>query len=571
VTTHDILIVGSGIAGSALAITLRRAGLSVCVVERDTHPRFAIGESTVPSTTLGFDHLARTYGIPEFLEICHYTGLKKLGLTGFPKQHFYFAHHTEGVPLRSHEELMYETLELPFGPDVHMLRADVDAYLVSRFPSYGVEYHERTDVRDFRRDGDGVVLSVEGPAGARELRGRLVVDASGHASFFAKKYAMRDPEPRLKTTTRSIFGHFKNVPTLDDVIGSHNPAFRFRRHGGTQHHCFDGGWIWIIPFDNGTCSVGVVLDPRKHPLDESVPPEEEMRRIFARFPTVLAHLGKIEPVRKLTRTGRVQFTSRTIIGDGFILTPHAAGFIDALYSTGITLTQSFISRFTPAAVRALRKPVIDMEEFRPVERAFMLEVQTIDMVVSGSMASWSHFDTWKQFWRVFGFATILQYTARMVGDHARADGCTLMFGAAIEAWRDRVRRLQEVVLSQPRGDETTARKLKAILDEWPHPHNHANYEIGSPAACLCYIADTPYYSKWLRWFVHTHPAVVGDRSRRRLAGWVLRFVGRLLAIKWRTRFGGRGAEGLRKAVDFIRALKVTHKPASGPRQPSMLP
>jgi FADH2 O2-dependent halogenase len=552
--TYDILIVGSGIAGSSLALALRKAGISVCVIERDTHPRFAIGESTVPSTTLGYDYLARAYGIPEFHQMSHYLSLKELGLTGYPKQHFYFAHHTAGQPLKENEELMYETLELPLGPDVHVLRADTDAFLVSRFPAYGVDYFDKTEVVDYETGTSGVALTVKGPDGqTRKIAGRLVVDASGHASHFAKKYALRDPEPRLHTNTRTIFGHFADVPSLEDTIGSPNPAFRFKRHGGTQHHCFEGGWIWVIPFDNGITSVGLQLDPRKYPLDESVPAEEELKRVIARFPTVQAHLGNMKPVRKLVRTGRIQFTSKTIIAPGVILTPHAAGFIDPLFSTGITLTQSFVSRFVPAVKRALQKPVIDMEDFRPIERAFFREVETIDHLVSGNMKAWGHYDTFKQYWRIWGYATIVQYTARIVGNHARADGCTLMFGAAIDRWRDAVKKMHETVMAEPNGPALAA-KLKAQMDEWPHPHNQANYELGSSRSCAVAIEDPPHYFRWLKWFVSENPAVKEDRSIFRLFGWGARLVWRLLAIKLRWSAGGGDAYS--KAVDAIKALKI---------------
>lgn len=557
--TYDILIVGSGIAGSSTAIALAQTGLQVCVVERDTHPRFAIGESTVPSTTLGYDYLARAYGVPEFHQMSHYLGLKKLGLVGYPKQHFYFAHHSEGQPLKQNEELMYETLELPLGPDVHVLRADVDQFLVEALPRYGVDYFDRTEVVDYSSGDDGVKLMVKGVDGPRTLRGKLIVDASGHASYFAKRYGLRDADARLHTNTRSIFGHFSHVPSLEDVVGSPNPDFRFKRHGGTQHHCFEGGWIWIIPFDNGVTSVGVLLDPRLHPEDASLSPEEEMRKVFARFPTVNAHLSGMKPVRKVIRTPRVQFTSKTIIGDGFILTPHAAGFIDPLFSTGITLTQSFVSRFVPLAKKACRGQRADMEVFRPVERAFYREVETIDRIVSGTMRSWGHFDTFKQYWRLWGYATIVQYTARIVGNHARADGCTLMFGAAIEQWREHVRKMHELVFSEPRGPALAA-KLKTLMDAWPHPHNHANYELESDRACSVGIVDPPHYFKWLRWFVNENPEVKSDRSIFRLGGWIGRLVARLVDIK--TRYGED--EKLTPAVDFIRALKTQEKSALPP-------
>lgn len=552
---YDVLIVGSGIAGASLAMALARAGLSCCVIERETHPRFVIGESTVPSTTLGYDYLGRAYSVPEFHHMSHYLGLKELGLVGYPKQHFYFGHHQPGQPMQENEELMYETLELPLGPDVHVLRSDVDGYLVKQLPRYGVDYFDRTEVIDFSQVGENVALKVKAPGGTRDIRGRLVVDASGHASYFAKKYGLRDKEPRLKTRTRSIFGHFEAVPSLEDVVGRPNPAFRFKRHGGTQHHCFEGGWIWVIPFDNGVTSVGLQLDPDLYPLDESVSPEEEMRRVFERFPTVKAHLSGMRPIRKLIRTpGRVQFTSKTILGDGFVLTPHAAGFIDPLFSTGITLTQSFVARFVPLAKAALAKPgKIDTAAFRPVEVSFMKEVETIDNLVSAVMKSWGHFDTFKQAWRIWGFATIVQYTARIVGDHSRAQGCTLMFGSAIEPWRQAVKEMNELVMREGRGPETAA-KLKAMLDKWPHPHNRANYELGSDRACAVAIEDPPYYFRWLKWFVDENAAVKEDRSIFRLLGWGGRLIYRYFAQKLAYRFGGSAA--YRQGYETIKALKI---------------
>ncbi|MBL8208921.1 MAG: NAD(P)-binding protein [Blastocatellia bacterium] len=44
----DLAIVGSGFSASLLAMIARRLGLSVMLIERGSHPRFAIGESTSP-------------------------------------------------------------------------------------------------------------------------------------------------------------------------------------------------------------------------------------------------------------------------------------------------------------------------------------------------------------------------------------------------------------------------------------------------------------------------------------------------------------------------------------------
>ena len=67
-----------------------------------------------------------------------------------------------------------------------------------------------------------------------------------------------------------------------------------RWHEGTVHHVFDGGWFWIIPFDNAQgsenplCSIGLTLDMRKYP-HRGVPPQQEFEEIVARM--VAADLG----------------------------------------------------------------------------------------------------------------------------------------------------------------------------------------------------------------------------------------------------------------------------------------
>src|SRR5438128_7104695 len=60
----DIAIVGSGFSGSLTALALRQRGVRVALIERERHPRFAIGESSTPLASLLLEELADRYDLP---------------------------------------------------------------------------------------------------------------------------------------------------------------------------------------------------------------------------------------------------------------------------------------------------------------------------------------------------------------------------------------------------------------------------------------------------------------------------------------------------------------------------
>lgn len=501
---YDIVIIGSGIAGSTTAMVLSQVGLKTLVLEKGCHPRFAIGESTVPTTTMLLNFLADEYEVPELAEVGHYLGLKQNGCAGWAKHEFWYGCHQEGQPLGNEHQLMFEGFVLPNGPDVHMLRSDVDAFLVSRLEKYGVDYRDHTEILDFSATSEGVRLQTRGPDGSSEVKARFVVDASGHSSLLARRFSLRHAEPTTHTNTRTIFGHFEGVPSLDDLLDAQD-VFRFRKDAGTMHHCFRGGWIWVIPFDNGTTSVGFELDRDEFPLDPSVSAEDEIAGLLERYPTIAAHLGGMRPLRPLVRTDRIQFTSERMVGPGFILTPHAAAFVEPLFSTGLVMTLTFCVRFARLARAAQAANDWNHEQFQPLQDAFFSEVAHLDLLIDSCISSGGNYEVYKQCWRGWVIGSMAQFSLCVLTRGA-PEG-PMLYGASVAGFTEALEQVHRIARGGAGEDsDATARTIHGILEPFwericqPLFTTRGGWEIGSPDSCspVATPVDKEVFAGWFR-------------------------------------------------------------------------
>jgi flavin-dependent dehydrogenase len=74
----DVIVIGAGIAGNTQALSLSAQGLRVLLLEASAHPRFRIGESTIPSTSAGFKQIGLRFGVPELSELTTFIKSKEL-------------------------------------------------------------------------------------------------------------------------------------------------------------------------------------------------------------------------------------------------------------------------------------------------------------------------------------------------------------------------------------------------------------------------------------------------------------------------------------------------------------
>ena len=160
----EVVIVGSGFAGSLLARVLAVQGYDVMLLERGTHPRFAIGESTTPLANLSLERLATRYGLRDCYRLAahgrwmaHYPELRR----GLKRGFTYYRHHP-GEPFTD-RGLDSERLLVAASPedaiaDVHWMRADVDQHFVREAIAAGVDYRDRVELTDVSFDDGGAAL-----------------------------------------------------------------------------------------------------------------------------------------------------------------------------------------------------------------------------------------------------------------------------------------------------------------------------------------------------------------------------------------------------------------------------
>ncbi len=416
---YDVIILGSGMSGTQMGAILAKQKFKVLIVEEASHPRFTIGESSIPETSLMNRIIADRYGIPEINDITSfYSTFRKVASSTGIKRNFGFVFHKEGRPHDPKEFTQCIIPELPWGPESHFFRQDVDEYLLHAAIRHGCEVRQRTRINEYQIDDEGAVLTS---SDGERFTARYVVDCGGPRAPLALKFGLREEPCRYRTHSRTLYTHMQGVKPFDEIFTTKGQ--RWRWHDGTLHHMFHGGWLWVIPFNNHArstndlVSVGLQLDPRIHPKTD-IPAQQEFDEFLAKFPTIKAQFENARPVREWVKTDRLQYSSKKTVGDRYALMLHAAGFIDPLFSRGLENTAVTIHALAARLIRALRDDDFSPERFEYIDRLQQKLLEHNDDFVSCCYTAFSNFQLWDAFHRLWAVGTILGQW-RLVQAHAR--------------------------------------------------------------------------------------------------------------------------------------------------------
>jgi FADH2 O2-dependent halogenase len=464
--TYDIAVVGSGFAGSLLAMIAHRLGRSVILIERGTHPRVVIGESSTPLSNLLLEELTSRYGLASLTPLAKWGSWQR----SYPdlgcglKRGFTFHHHVLGHPAAPDPERQDQLL-VAASPrdeisDTHWYRADFDHLLVQEAVKHGVEYVDQVKLHRMTDRCDTVILEGNRNGNDVEFHAKFVVDATGPRGFIHQALALNEAEFEGYPHTQCLYSHFRGVGQLGESIDSRTDAIPpYPIDDAAVHHVFDGGWVWVLQFNNGVTSAGVAatddLASRLNLSDGAIAWE----RLLDLIPALKRQFARATAERPFVHMPHMNFRSSTITGRKWAMLPSAAGFVDPLLSTGIPLTLLGVSR-----IAEIIEQDWGTERFNERLQSYAAqtdgELAATSRLIASLYSNMNNFPVFVSLTLLYFAAASFSETARRLGKPHLASSFLLcqdpVFGPASERLLDRAR--------QPLTAQESAALTDDILD-----------------------------------------------------------------------------------------------------------
>jgi flavin-dependent dehydrogenase len=329
---YDVLVIGAGPAGSMASALLARRGFKVLVLERQTFPRFSIGESLLA-------YSAQMLSDTGMLEAVQTRGFQYKNGAVFDR---------DG---RTSEFNFADKSTAGLGFTFQVQRADFDDTLAQEALKAGAEIRFEVEITAVDLSGEKPKVTSRAADGSTEIHEpRFVLDASGFGRTLPKLLDLH--RPSAFPARAAIFCHVR-----DNTISG---AFDRQKIRAGIHPDDHEIWSWLIPFSNGTASVGVVSSIEHHKARTGTL-EEQFWQALGEEPRLLDLLSKAKTVRPVGELIGYAATVTRLHGRNFALLGNAAEFLDPIFSSGVTIAMKSAILAAGLLDRQLRGESVDWE------------------------------------------------------------------------------------------------------------------------------------------------------------------------------------------------------------------
>ena len=326
-TNPDVVVIGGGPAGSTVSTLLAQQGVRVELFERERFPRFHIGESLIPET----------YWVMKRLNM-----LPKMQQSHFVKK--YSVQFVNAIGRNSAPFYFWDNKPHECSQTWQVVRSEFDQMMLNNAREHGVAVHEGVRVHDVLFEGDRAIgVKVKDEDGSfREVRARVVVDASGQNGLIMNRRRLRVWDPTLNKG--AIWTYWE---------GAYRDSGRDEGATLVIQTGNKNGWFWYIPLHNDVLSVGVVA-PFDYLFKGRTDYAQTYHEEVERCPGVKERVVNAKRVTGYFATKDYSYRSKQVAGDGWVLVGDAFGFLDPLYSSGVLLALKSGDMAADAVVEGLR-------------------------------------------------------------------------------------------------------------------------------------------------------------------------------------------------------------------------
>ena len=334
----EVAVIGGGPGGSAAAARLARHGRRVLLLERETFPRYHVGESHLPWS----DEVFRALGCDDLIAK---AGFAQAGGVSF-------ASHDGRARQRADFALAVET---PRPRAYQAPRERFDQILLRHAEKSGAAVLQGARAVDAIFDGRGATLNYIDARGlAHTVKAAAVVDASGRAGFLAKRFGRRVADPALRTV--ALHARFEGVARTEKGRADTRVVTRP-----------DGAWMWLTPVTSTITSVGAVVPRAVHGGAGGDSIEGRLQWYLEETPAAAELMPGARRVSPARFEADYSYLHTQHAGDRWLMVGDAGGFLDPIFSTGVLLAMQSGLEAADAVHAGLAARDLSRRRFAPYE------------------------------------------------------------------------------------------------------------------------------------------------------------------------------------------------------------